>query len=172
MIDNNILLILSTKCIFFNLKYITKTKSQISDNHIIGLDRNLTIGALSSGNAGSKMRGRIDELQLFDSLQVKALSHITGGGLLENLPRVLPDTCSALIDTASWEWPEIFQWLQSGGNVATQEMYRTFNCGVGMVVCVEGEKTADTIALLQGAGHGAWEIGRIAEGNRQVELLP
>jgi phosphoribosylformylglycinamidine cyclo-ligase len=111
-------------------------------------------------------------LQLFDSLQVKALSHITGGGLLENLPRVLPGNCSAFIDTASWQWPEIFRWLQSGGNVATREMYRTFNCGVGMVVCVANEKAADTIALLQGSGHNAWKIGHIAEGNQQVELLP
>jgi phosphoribosylformylglycinamidine cyclo-ligase len=111
-------------------------------------------------------------LRLFASVKVKALSHITGGGLLENLPRVLPENCSAVIDSASWEWPEVFHWLQSGGNVATSEMYRTFNCGVGMVVCVAKEDSSDAIALLEAAGHKAWEIGRIAEGDKQVDILP
>ncbi len=111
-------------------------------------------------------------LALFSSVQVKALSHITGGGLLENLPRVLPDDCSARIDTRTWEWPEIFRWLQSGGKVATAEMYRTFNCGVGMVVCVAEEHAESTLARLNAAGHDAWEIGSIVQGSGQVELLP
>jgi phosphoribosylformylglycinamidine cyclo-ligase len=111
-------------------------------------------------------------LQLFSKLQVKALSHITGGGLLENLPRVLPDGCGARIETSSWEWPEVFHWLQSNGNVARREMYRTFNCGVGMVVCVAEENTADAVALLEAAGHRAWKIGSTTAGNRQVDLLP
>ena len=110
-------------------------------------------------------------LSLFSQVNVKALSHITGGGLLENLPRVLPDSCNAQIDTASWQWPEIFQWLQSQGNVATHEMYRTFNCGVGMVICVAHEDTAKTMAILQTAGHDTWEIGRIVTGDNQVDLL-
>jgi phosphoribosylformylglycinamidine cyclo-ligase len=92
--------------------------------------------------------------------------------LLENLPRVLPDGCSARIETSSWEWPEVFRWLQSQGNVAPREMYRTFNCGVGMVACVADENAADAVALLEAAGHRAWEIGRTAAGNRQVDLLP
>ncbi len=110
-------------------------------------------------------------LSLFSQVNVKALSHITGGGLLENLPRVLPDSCNAQIDTASWQWPEVFQWLQSQGNVATHEMYRTFNCGVGMVICVAHEDTAKTMAILQTAGHDTWEIGRIVTGDNQVDLL-
>ena len=111
-------------------------------------------------------------LELFKSCDVKALSHITGGGLLENLPRVLPDNCSANIDTASWELPEVFRWLQDQGNVATREMYRTFNCGVGMVVCIPSAQRDQALSQLQSAGHTAWVIGEIVEGNNEVVLIP
>lgn len=111
-------------------------------------------------------------LQLFAELEVKALSHITGGGLLENLPRVLPTGCKAQIDTDSWEWPAVFNWLQEQGNVATREMYRTFNCGVGMVICVAAKDREAAIAVLADAGHQSWQIGCIAEGEGEVELLP
>jgi phosphoribosylformylglycinamidine cyclo-ligase len=110
-------------------------------------------------------------LSLFEQVQVKALSHITGGGLLENLPRVLPEGCGAQIDTNSWEWPEIFRWLQTQGNVDTREMYRTFNCGVGMVICVDPADCDSAIAHLGAAGHSAWRIGMIREGDPGVELL-
>ncbi|AQA19878.1 phosphoribosylformylglycinamidine cyclo-ligase [Halioglobus japonicus] len=109
-------------------------------------------------------------LALFKQVEVKALSHITGGGLLENLPRVLPDNTNAEIDTESWEWPEVFQWLQAQGNVETREMYRTFNCGVGMVVCVSAADEAATLASLEASGHTAWRIGSIAAGNHEVVL--
>jgi phosphoribosylformylglycinamidine cyclo-ligase len=111
-------------------------------------------------------------LALFAEVRVKALSHITGGGLLENLPRVLPKNCNALIDSGSWQWPEIFQWLQAQGNVETTEMYRTFNCGVGMVLCVAPQDVDKSLLMLATAGHRAWEIGRIAPGDNRVELLP
>jgi phosphoribosylformylglycinamidine cyclo-ligase len=111
-------------------------------------------------------------LELFKKVPVKALSHITGGGLLENLPRVLPGDCNAQIDTASWQWPEVFQWLQARGNVETREMYRTFNCGVGMVLCVAQEDKATALAQINAAGHEAWEIGVITAGNNEVELVP
>jgi phosphoribosylformylglycinamidine cyclo-ligase len=111
-------------------------------------------------------------LALFAEVPVKALSHITGGGLLENLPRVLPKSCNALIETQSWQWPEIFQWLQAQGNVDTTEMYRTFNCGVGMVLCVAPQHMEKALSVLSTAGHTAWVIGRIAQGDNQVELLP
>ena len=109
---------------------------------------------------------------MFAELEVKALSHITGGGLLENLPRVLPAGCKAQIDTESWEWPAVFNWLQEQGNVATREMYRTFNCGVGMVICVAAKDREAAIAVLADAGHQSWQIGCIAEGEGEVELLP
>jgi len=109
-------------------------------------------------------------LELIRRVQVKALSHITGGGLLENLPRVLPAGCGAVIDTRSWEWPEVFGWLQARGGVATREMYRTFNCGVGMVACVAPDERDAALAQLQGAGLRAWEMGRIETGETGVEL--
>jgi phosphoribosylformylglycinamidine cyclo-ligase len=109
-------------------------------------------------------------LELFSVVQVKALSHITGGGLLENLPRVLPENCNAQIDTTSWQWPEVFNWLQSQGNVDTREMYRTFNCGVGMVICVAADQAEAAMAQLQQGGHQAWQIGSITAGNNEVEL--
>lgn len=109
-------------------------------------------------------------LELFKGTKVKALSHITGGGLLENLPRVLPADCDAQIDTGSWEWPDVFNWLQQQGNVETREMYRTFNCGVGMVLCVSAEDAETAIASLVASGHSAWQIGAITTGNNEVEL--
>ncbi len=105
-------------------------------------------------------------------MRVKALSHITGGGLLENLPRVLPPGSKAQIDTSSWQWPEVFHWLRTQGNVQLEEMYRTFNCGVGMVICVAPEDEAAALQKLQVEGHRAWPIGRIVEGKNEVELLP
>lgn len=111
-------------------------------------------------------------LDLFKVVDVKALSHITGGGLLENLPRVLPENCNAQIDTSSWNWPEIFTWLQQNGNVDALEMYRTFNCGVGMVICVAPEQAGDALAALKDAGEKAWLIGSVIKGNNEVELLP
>lgn len=110
-------------------------------------------------------------LDLFSSTPVKALSHITGGGLLENIPRVLPKDLHASIDTASWEWPEVFRWLQNQGNVETTEMYRTFNCGVGMVLCVAPEHESATLSKLAVSGHQAWTIGSIHEGANEVVFL-
>ena len=109
-------------------------------------------------------------LSLFSSVKVKALSHITGGGLLENIPRVLPDDCDAQINTQSWQWPEVFSWLQSNGNVETREMYRTFNCGVGMVICVSQDEAASALEILNQSGHEAWQIGQISAGSNEVEL--
>jgi phosphoribosylformylglycinamidine cyclo-ligase len=112
-------------------------------------------------------------LQLIKDSQVNALSHITGGGLLENIPRVLPKSSKAVINTASWELPPVFQWLQSNGNVDAREMYRTFNCGVGMVIAVPATETDKALALLSAAGENAWVIGQIEDaqdGEEQVEL--
>ena len=110
-------------------------------------------------------------LELIRRVEVKALSHITGGGLLENVPRVLPAGCTAQIDTGSWQWPDVFQWLQQQGNVKTQEMYRTFNCGVGMIICLAPEHAGQALELLRAAGQHSWEIGRITAGEPEVELV-
>jgi len=100
-------------------------------------------------------------LELFKQVDVHALSHITGGGLLENLPRVMPEGTSANIDCSAWTRPAIFDWLQQQGNVTVEEMHRTFNCGVGMVLCVAPEDAAKTIEFLQQQGEEAWQIGTI-----------
>ena len=88
-----------------------------------------------------------------------AMSHITGGGLTDNLPRVLPENLAASIDTQSWQFSELFTWLQENGNIDTREMYRTFNCGVGFVIVVPQDKAAQAIEVLTAAGESAWQIG-------------
>ncbi len=101
-------------------------------------------------------------LTLFEQVQVHALAHITGGGLLENLPRVMPEGTQAIINAHAWQRPAIFDWLQQHGNVAPQEMYRTFNCGIGMVVCVAAHDVDTTLGILHAQGETAWHIGTIA----------
>lgn len=112
-------------------------------------------------------------LALIKQCQVNSLCHITGGGLLENLPRVLPHNARAVIDCNSWQLPAIFQWLQTEGNVEDKEMFRTFNCGVGMVLVVDPDDVDKALALLGKAGENAWLLGSIEEasdGQAQVEL--
>jgi phosphoribosylformylglycinamidine cyclo-ligase len=113
-------------------------------------------------------------LEVMKNIQIKALSHITGGGLLENLPRVIPESCKAIIDGHSWEQPEIFKWLQAQGNIDRTEMYRTFNCGVGMILCVASNKASKIIDKLKTQGEAAWVIGEIKQaqpGEEQVEII-
>jgi len=100
-------------------------------------------------------------LQLHEKINIHALSHITGGGLLENIPRVLPDNVTAVIDATSWQRPAIFDWLQEQGNVIDEEMYRTFNNGIGMVVCVAQEDAEQTLTILNELGETAYQIGQI-----------
>ncbi|WP_260291146.1 phosphoribosylformylglycinamidine cyclo-ligase [Sedimenticola hydrogenitrophicus] len=111
-------------------------------------------------------------LALHQAIDIHAMAHITGGGLPENLPRVLPQGTRAVIDGGSWERPAVFQWLQAQGNVVESEMLRTFNCGVGMVVCVAEGDADRAIALLQAQGESAWRLGRIEahDGAPSVEL--
>ncbi len=100
-------------------------------------------------------------LQLLEQIEIHALAHITGGGLPENLPRVLPAGCKAVIERDSWQLPEVFGWLQQQGNVAEAEMLRTFNCGVGMVICVAEADAQAALQQLQAAGEEPWRLGRI-----------
>lgn len=101
-------------------------------------------------------------LQLLEIVEIHALAHITGGGLPENLPRVLPSTLRAEIDVSRWPRLPIFDWLQREGNLSEQELYRTFNCGIGMVVCVDQADTERVLEFLKDRGETAWLIGRIA----------
>jgi len=100
-------------------------------------------------------------LALMKQVQIHAMAHITGGGLSENLPRVLPKGTRALIELNSWRLPAIFEWLQRSGGVASDEMLRTFNCGVGMVLCVDTTDAHRTCELLAERGEHAWIIGRV-----------
>ncbi len=110
-------------------------------------------------------------LQLMQTLPVNAISHITGGGLLENIPRVLPENAAAHIDTQSWTLPEVFQWLQASGNVDATEMYRTFNCGVGLVICINAEHQEQALSVLKELGENPWVIGHIADKNTDKSVV-
>ena len=101
-------------------------------------------------------------LQLMQSIDVKGLAHITGGGIVDNVPRVLTEGLTAHIDGKSWPRPPLFTWLQEQGNVAEAEMLRVFNCGIGMVIIVAAADAESAAAKLHAAGETVWPIGRIA----------
>jgi len=112
-------------------------------------------------------------LELIKTVPVHALAHITGGGLTENLPRVLPENLNASINLSAWEFPETFKWLQQQGNVSQADMLTTFNCGIGMIVCVDASNEAETLAILEKQGESAFTIGEIinASGNPEVVYI-
>jgi len=113
-------------------------------------------------------------LALMASMEVKGLVHITGGGLVENIPRVLQDNLTAVLDASSWTMPPLFQWLQQHGGVADAEMHRVFNCGIGMTVIVSKENADAAFAQLEAAGETVYRIGEIRareEGQAQTVVL-
>jgi phosphoribosylformylglycinamidine cyclo-ligase len=113
-------------------------------------------------------------LALMAAMEVKGLVHITGGGLVENIPRVLRDNLTAVLDSKSWTMPPLFQWLQQHGGVADAEMHRVFNCGIGMTVIVSKENADAAMAQLQAAGETVYRIGEIRareEGQAQTVVL-
>ena len=103
-------------------------------------------------------------------IDIKAMAHITGGGILENLPRVLPAGLGAMIHLSSWQFPPVFSWLQDSGNIDAQEMLRTFNCGIGMILVVSEPEVQDTLGALQDQGITGWELGCISETVTGVQL--
>ena len=104
-------------------------------------------------------------LELMQTVDIHALAHITGGGLPGNLNRVLPDNCHAVVKESSWQWPELFSWLMETANIERDEMYRTFNCGVGMVLVIAQADVEQSLNLLEAAGENAFVIGEIVAGN-------
>ena len=110
-------------------------------------------------------------LSLIQNLPVHAISHITGGGLLENIPRVLPKHLAANLNQNSWELPQIFKWLQAKGNIDTMEMYRVLNCGVGMVVIVPKALSGEAINILKSCGENAWLIGEVINSEGKQVLI-
>ena len=104
-------------------------------------------------------------LKLIDALPVKGMAHITGGGITENIPRVLPEGLTAEIKASGWQLPPLFQWLQKQGNIIPSEMYKTFNCGIGMAIVVAKEHVAEAKALLESSGETVFEIGHVRAQN-------
>jgi len=104
-------------------------------------------------------------LKLMAAAPVKGLAHITGGGLVGNVPRMLPQGMRAVLRKKMWPRPEMFNWLQKSGNVAEAEMHRVFNCGIGMVICLAREHVAAALVLLKSQGELAYEIGFVEAGN-------
>jgi phosphoribosylformylglycinamidine cyclo-ligase len=102
-------------------------------------------------------------LELMKHLPVKGMAHITGGGLTENIPRVLPDDVTAILKHDAWEMPPLFHWLRQQGNVNEKEMQRVFNCGIGMTLVVAPELADTAMRLLQSAGETVWRIGTIRQ---------
>jgi len=100
-------------------------------------------------------------LALMRTIKVKGLAHITGGGLVENIPRALPEGVSAVLQKSAWPMPPLFDWLQQHGGVADAEMHRVFNCGIGMALVVAEADAATALRMLAGAGESAYRIGRI-----------
>ena len=110
-------------------------------------------------------------LALIGTVPVKGLAHITGGGITENIPRILRDELDAEIDTSTWQQGPVFDWLAENGNIETAEMRRTFNCGVGMVAVVNESDVEKAIGVLVEQGEHAWRLGRIVAGHRATRYV-
>jgi phosphoribosylformylglycinamidine cyclo-ligase len=110
-------------------------------------------------------------LALIGALPVHGIAHITGGGLVDNIPRVVPDGLEVILERAAWPRNPVFEWLQRAGNVDDAEMYRVFNCGIGMTVQVAARHAEEAIALLRGAGQPASIIGEVRRGTRGVVIV-
>lgn len=110
-------------------------------------------------------------LNLLRDFTINGIAHITGGGLLENIPRVLPSSCKALLDRTAWEIPAVFRFLQEGGSINEEEMLRTFNCGIGMVLVVPEKEADDILIRLSGLSETAFLIGEVAKCNPGTECV-
>jgi phosphoribosylformylglycinamidine cyclo-ligase len=109
-------------------------------------------------------------LKLLEEVPVHAYAHITGGGLVENIPRVLPEGLGVTLDAKTWPRAALFDWLQKEGEIADAEMYRTFNMGLGMIACVAAEDEARVLRALAAAGEKAWAVGRVERGDGIVQI--
>jgi len=110
-------------------------------------------------------------LRVLDEVSISGMAHITGGGLIENLIRILPEGCRAIINGGSWERPVVFDWIKKLGNVDDHEMHRTFNNGIGLVLIVNARDGDKTLDLLKKYGEKAFNIGRIVSGEKGVEII-
>ncbi len=110
-------------------------------------------------------------LALMQAMPVKGIAHVTGGGITENVPRMLQGELDAEIDTSTWQQGPVFDFLAEHGSIETAEMRRTFNCGVGMVVAVADDDAERAIGMLQDHGESAWQIGRVVAGKRETRFV-
>ena len=110
-------------------------------------------------------------LSLLKKHTVHAMVHVTGGGLTENIPRVLPENVNAEIDTKAWELPAIFQWLQEQGNISDADMRITFNCGIGFILCVDADQSTAILSTLKEMHEDAYLIGKITDGKQVVTYV-
>ncbi len=110
-------------------------------------------------------------LELSRHCRLNAIAHITGGGLIDNIPRVLPAQLAASIDLSSWELPAVFQWLQQSGNIDDEEMMRTFNCGAGMVLAIDAQQEQQCLQQLRQLGETAWVIGEVTERSGEPAVI-
>ena len=110
-------------------------------------------------------------LDLKEAVDIKALAHITGGGITENLPRVIPEDLHAAVRSDSWRQAPVFDWLQAAGRISTEEMRRTFNCGIGMVVVVDAADADRAIDKLESGGESPWRLGTVESGAGPVSYL-
>lgn len=109
--------------------------------------------------------------ELMKKIKIKGMAHITGGGITENIPRILSPNLMANINTNTWEMNPIFEWIATRGNISEEEMRKTFNCGIGMVLVIESKNTKETLEILSANGEKAWEIGSIIEGSGGVNYV-
>lgn len=109
-------------------------------------------------------------LELLKKFQVKGMSHITGGGFIENIPRMLPEQCEAEVDVGSWPVPPLFQILQEKGKISHEDMFSTFNMGIGLVLAVKNEQAIEAIQFLETMGEKAYLIGRVGKGSKGIQL--
>jgi phosphoribosylformylglycinamidine cyclo-ligase len=107
-------------------------------------------------------------LALAKAVNVHGIAHITGGGLTENIPRVIPKGLEVVLSAQTWERPAVFEWLQKAGNIASAEMYRTFNCGIGMIVCIPAEHAEKALQSLRSSGEKPVVIGEVRRGDGGV----
>lgn len=153
-------------------KIIQVNKSKLSEKIVVDAKgKQQTIGEALLAPTRIYVKPLLRMIKEFD---IRALAHITGGGLTENIPRVLPKNAKAVLDTRLWQRPEIFNWLQKKGHVDAMEMHRTFNCGIGMVMCVPEGQVPNAIAMLRSLGEQAYLIGSIEkaqDSEAQVQLL-
>ena len=110
-------------------------------------------------------------LNILKKYKINSLSHITGGGLIENLPRSIPNYLSVEIDSQSWQMPEVFKWLKSEGNILQNDMYRIFNCGIGMVLIVNEKDVKDILNEISSNKLNGYLIGRVKDKNQKESVI-